>query len=52
MCPTLVNKCVELMENPAAELKKPMSAGLIQVVKGSKQEFGSLTGDLLLILAF
>lgn len=25
MCPTLVNKCVEIMENPSAELKKPMS---------------------------
>ena len=36
MCPTLINKCVEVLENPSPELKKPMSAGLMSVVKGSK----------------
>jgi hypothetical protein len=50
MCPSLLQRCIEAFETPTKDTAQN-SAGLKQVLKGSKQEFSALKGDLLYILA-
>ena len=50
MCPALLQRCIEAFESPTKDTDQN-SAGIKNVLTGSKQEFNTLNGDLLFILA-